>query len=40
MLLASERSEQDTLMSVKSRIVIYYICVCVIVRMSLLSFDL
>ena len=41
MLLASERSERDTLRSVQSRIVInVYVCVAVIVRMSLLSFDL
>ena len=40
-LLASERSERDTLRSVQSRIAIYIcVCVAVIVRMSLLSFDL
>ena len=36
-LLASERSERDTLRSVQSRIAIY---ICIIVCMSLLPFDL
>ena len=36
-MIASERSERDALRSVQSRIAI---CMCVIVRMSLLPFDL